>query len=247
MTPNKTSYLWWFFPVAVGTLLLSGCTTIPSSRSIPSATSSLNFIGTGKVLFHQPGQSYSGDLELRFGGKLDLRLQIFTPLVGTLIYEVRADQARLMVLDYQAGWYVLEPNNRRSRRKWLGMDLSLEELGWLLHGKERIPPQSEWKIIRDSPGELQLQSGEVELRIQFDDLGRIRFLEKQSAGFPEYQLLIPSYQTETAQLTPRRLKIEDFSGTHQLQLVFSEVLRPSMFVNPISFEPPEDLNPFVQE
>ncbi len=49
--------------------------------------------------------------------------------MGSLIYELRADKQQLMVLDYHNEWFVLKANDADARREWLGMDLSLEELG----------------------------------------------------------------------------------------------------------------------
>ena len=237
-----------FFGFAAGVLFFAGCATIQPTVPVSlEGSSSQNFIGTGKVLLTQPGHNHSGDLYLLLAESRQLRLRIFTPLIGTLIYEVRADATRLMILDYQEGWYVLEENTEQSRRKWLGMDLSLEELGWLLQGGKTFSTQEEWRIIGETPERMSLSRGETELKIRFDSLGRIRRLEKQVEGLPEYELEISKYLEGPGALTPRRLRVTDFSGSYQLLLVFSEVHRPLAFKQPFSFEAPENLTPYRPE
>ncbi len=237
-----------FFGFAAGVLFFAGCATYQPKVSVSlKGSSSRNFLGTGKVLLTQPGQNHSGDLYLLLAESRQLRLRIFTPLIGTLIYEVRADATRLMILDYQEGWYVLEANTEHSRRKWLGMDLSLEELGWLLQGGKTFSKEEEWRIVGETPERMRLSRGGTELKIHFDSLGRIRSLEKQVEGLPEYKLEISKYLEGPGALTPRRLKVTDFSGSRQLLLVFSEVRRPLTFKQPFSFEAPENLTPYRPE
>ena len=236
------------FGFSAGVLVFAGCATfqptVPISLEGPS---SQNFIGTGKVLLTQPGQNLSGDLYLHFAESRQLRLRIFTPLIGTLIYEVRADATRLMILNYQEGWYVLEKNTEQSRRKWLGMDLSIEELGWLFQGEKTFSTEEEWRIVGKTPERMRLSRGETELKIRFDSLGRIRRLGKQVEGLQEYELEISKYPEGPGAFTPRRLKVTNFSGSHQLLLVFSEVRRPLAFKQPLSFEAPENLTPYQPE
>ena len=227
-----------------GLLLLLGCTaTSPESPNFSSSINAGHFVATGKVLFRQPEQKHSGDLELRFSDQGQLRMRIFTPLVGSLIYELRADQERLMVLDYHNEWYVLKANRAEYRREWLGMDLSLEELGWLLQGiKEEIPKG--WTLISRSPERMKLKKSEMEVLILFDAQGRILSMEKFTGGLAEYEVSISSYRDSHALSAPRMVQITDFSGTYQMRLVLSRVRRPVSFAEPISFEKPEGLEPF---
>ena len=62
-------------------------------------------------------------------------MSIFTPLVGSLIYELRASPKKFLLLNFQKKNYVLEDNNWKIRQTWLGMDLSLTEIKWLILGK----------------------------------------------------------------------------------------------------------------
>ena len=64
-------------------------------------------------------------MEIHISADSELRLSIFTPLVGSLIYELRVGPEKFLLLNFQEKNYVLDENNRYVRQTWLGMDLSL--------------------------------------------------------------------------------------------------------------------------
>ena len=110
--PNKVSVRVPGIILLPGLFLFLGCTTSsPPSPTTSSKYESGNFLAIGKVLFRQPDQKQSGDLELRYSDPGRFQLKIFTPLVGSLIYELRADKQQLMVLDYHNEWFVLKAND----------------------------------------------------------------------------------------------------------------------------------------
>jgi outer membrane biogenesis lipoprotein LolB len=241
---NKVSIRIPWGSLVPGLLLLIGCTAhSPESPNLSSDSPSVHFVATGKVLFQQPDQKHSGDLELRFSKQGQLRMQIFTPFVGSLLYELRADQERLMVIDYHNEWYVLKVNQLESRRQWLGMDLSLEELGWLLQGLKEKPPQG-WTLVSKSSDQIEFKKSGNEIKILFDGQGRILSMEKFKQGLAEYEVKISSYREASNHSAPRILQIIDFSGTYQMRLVFSGVRRPESFKQPISFEKPDEMESF---
>ena len=163
--------------------------------------------------------------------------------MGSLIYELRADKQQLMVLDYHNEWFVLKANDVDARREWLGMDLSLEELGWLLQGIRERPPKG-WSLISNHSESMRISQAEKEISISFDPQGRILSLEKFNEGLAEYEVTISRYLEADPFSAPRMLQITDFSGNYQLRLVLSQVRRPSSFAEPISFENPEELEAY---
>ena len=244
MIPNKVSVRVPGIILLPGLFLFLGCTTSsPPSPTISSKSESSHFLASGKVLFRQPDQKQSGDLELRYSDPGRFQLKIFTPLVGSLIYELRADKQQLMVLDYHNEWFVLKANDADARREWLGMDLSLEELGWLLQGIRERPPRG-WSLILNRSESMRISQAEKEISISFDPQGRILSLEKFNEGLAEYEVTISRYLEADPFSAPRMLQITDFSGNYQLRLVLSQVRRPSSFAEPISFENPEELEAY---
>jgi len=242
--PNKVSVRVPGIILLPGLFLFLGCTTSsPPSPTISSKSESSHFLASGKVLFRQPDQKQSGDLELRYSDPGRFKLKIFTPLVGSLIYELRADKQQLMVLDYHNEWFVLKANDADARREWLGMDLSLEELGWLLQGIRERPPKG-WSLISNRSESMRISQAEKEISISFDPQGRILTLEKFNEGLAEYEVTISRYLEADPFSAPRMLQITDFSGNYQLRLVLSQVRRPSSFAEPISFENPEELEAY---
>ncbi|MEC7630918.1 MAG: lipoprotein insertase outer membrane protein LolB, partial [SAR324 cluster bacterium] len=190
MIPNKVSVRVPGIILLPGLFLFLGCTTSsPPSPTISSKSESSHFLASGKVLFRQPDQKQSGDLELRYSDPGRFQLKIFTPLVGSLIYELRADKQQLMVLDYHNEWFVLKANDADARREWLGMDLSLEELGWLLQGIRERPPKG-WSLISNHSESMRIIQAEKEISISFDPQGRILSLEKFNEGLAEYEVTI---------------------------------------------------------
>ena len=67
-------------------------------------------------------------MQLQISRGSELKLSIFTPLVGSLIYELRASSKKFLILNYQQNNFVHTENNREVRQTWLGMDLTLTEL-----------------------------------------------------------------------------------------------------------------------
>ena len=116
-----------------GILLLTGCRTLSPPQTLSPASSSGHLHASGRILLAAGGERHTGELALELSPENHLRLQIFAPLVGSLLYELRSDPGRFLVLNHQDSRYWLDENTPEVRQEWLGMDLSLEELGWFIH------------------------------------------------------------------------------------------------------------------
>ena len=84
------------------------------------------------MMFKNGDDSYSGEMEISIFNKSDFILNIFTPIVGTLIYSLHANSEKLLILNFQEKFYRLVENNKENRKKWLGMDMSIKELKVIL-------------------------------------------------------------------------------------------------------------------
>ena len=120
-------------------------------------------------------------MEIHFSADSELRLSIFTPLVGSLIYELRVGPEKFLLLNFQKKNYVLEENNRYVRQTRLGMDLSLTELKWLILGQipEKTPA---WQRTKLPSGELLLVQGTSVIRLRLNSAGRIQSMNKSVEG-----------------------------------------------------------------
>ena len=53
------------------------------------------------MMFKNGDDSYSGEMEISIFNKSDFILNIFTPIVGTLIYSLHANSEKLLILNFQ--------------------------------------------------------------------------------------------------------------------------------------------------
>ena len=229
-------------------LFLTGCT---SSSKLEPAGLSLSQVEdlrlsrgdyslSGRILFKHPDGNYSGELDLQISSDSELKLSIFTPLVGSLIYELRASSKKFLILNYQHKNFILTENKQEVRQEWLGMDLSLTELKWLILGK--IPDKTpNWQRKLLSNGELQLRQSTAKIRIRFNDSGQIESMRKSLKGLSEYHAEIPLYQKHYNLPFPRKISIEDYSGNNKWVMIFSEIQTPAKALKPLVFRAPPDM------
>ena len=236
------------YQVLVGILWLTGCSSFsgpdPSSQSSSQLKNLHNTDGnyyvSGRVLFKHPDGKQSGELELQISSKSELRMSIFAPLVGSLIYELRTSPEKFLLLNFQEKNYVLEDNNWEIRKTWLGMDLSLTELKWLILGQ--IPEKTpDWQRKILPTGELQLIQGATEIRLGLNSEGHIKYISKSLQGLLEYHAKIPSYQKHYEIPFPHKIFIEDYAGNNHWLMVINEIQAQSGNIKSLDFIPPADM------
>ena len=147
-------------------LFLTGCSSFYSPEPAgltPLQVESLrlskgNYSLFGRILFKHPEGKHNGELELQVASNSEFKLRIFTPLIGSLIYELRANHSKFMLLNYQHNNFLLADNKQDVRQTWLGMDLTVSELNWLILGN--IPEKTpNWQRKVLSTSELELRQG----------------------------------------------------------------------------------------
>ena len=182
-------------------------------------------------------------MEVYISADSELRLSIYTPLVGSLIYELRVGPEKFLLLNFQEKKYVLDENNRFVRQTWLGVDLSLTELKWLILGQipEKTPA---WLQTKLPSGELQLVQGTSVIRLRLNSAGRIESMNKSVEGLLEYKAQISLYQKHFEILFPRKIQIEDFTGNNRWLMVISEIQVPTG-IKTLDFIPPENMKHLI--
>ena len=236
------------FFVFAGILLFTTCSSFPGSKPSTLTTSQLenlrkskgNYHFSGRILFKHPKGKHSGELALQISRNSELKLSIFTPFVGSLIYELRASNNKILILNFQEKNFVLADNNQETRQTWLGMDISLTELKWLILGQlpEKTPA---WRRKKLSGGELLLTQGTTEIRLRFNASGQIETMHKFLEGLLEFRARIPIYQKHYDLPFPRKISIEDYSGNSKWLMVFSEIQTPSGTMKALDLKPPPNL------
>ena len=231
-------------------LCISGCALFTETKHTVSPTSILlppgKFSGyydvSGRILFKHPDGKHNGELLMQISSSSEMKLRIFAPIVGSLIYELRTGPEKFLVLNYQNKNYVLEENSWELRQTWLGMDLSLAELRWLIIG--RLPEKTQlWKRKKLPTGEWQLTQNTTEIRIRYNSDGYIESMNKSREGLLEYKAKIPQYQKEKESLFPKKIQIEDYTGNNLWMMYIKELHAVSGSMKTLDFDPPTDLEP----
>ena len=231
-------------------LWVSGCTLFtetehtvsPTSRLPPSGKFSGYYDVSGKILFKHPDGKHNGELLIQISSGSEMKLRIFAPIVGSLIYELRAGPEKFLVLNYQDKNYVLEENSWEVRQTWLGMDLSLDELRWLIIGRLPEITQS-WKRKQLATGEWQLTKNTTEILIRYNSDGYIESMNKSREGLLEYKAKIPQYQKGKESFFPKKVQIEDHLSKNLWMMSIKELHAVSGSMKELEFDPPADLEP----
>ena len=229
-------------------LWISGCalfteiehTAPPTSELTPPGKFSGYYDVSGRILFKHPDGKHSGELLMQISSSSELKLRIFAPIVGSLIYELRAGPERFLVLNYQDKNFVLEENSWEVRQTWLGMDLSLDELRWLIIG--RLPKKTQsWKRKKLPTGEWQLTRNTTEIRIHHNSDGYIESINKSRKGLLEYKAKITQFLKEKESFFPKKIQIEDYTGKNLWMIYIKELHAVSGSMKTLEYDPPTDL------
>ena len=231
-------------------LLIPGCTLFteteytifPNTKLPPPGKFSGYYDVSGRILFKHPDGKHNGELLMQISSSSEMKLRIFAPIVGSLIYELRMGPERFLVLNYQDKKFVLEENSWEVRQTWLGMDFSLDELRWLIIG--RLPEKTQsWKRKKIPTGEWQLTKNTTEIRIRNNSDGYIESMNKSREGLLEYKAKIPQYQKEKESFFPKKVQIEDYTGNNLWMIYIKELHAVSGNMKTLEFDPPTNLKP----
>jgi len=231
-------------------LWISGCalfteterTVFPTSKLPPPGQFNGYYDVSGRILFKHPDGKHNGEMLIQISNSSKMRLRIFAPIVGSLIYELRAGPEKFLVLNYQDKNFVLEENSWKVRQTWLGMDLSLDELRWIIIG--RLPVKTQlWKRKKLPTGELQLTQNTTEVLIRNNSDDYIESMNKFREGLLEYKAKITQFQKGNGSIFPKKIQIEDYKGKNLWMIYIKELHAVSGSMKKLEFDPPTDLEP----
>ena len=235
-------------PVFFVLLWISGCTlhtetektVFPTSELPPTGKFSGYYDVSGRILFKHPYGKHNGELLMQISSSSEMKLRIFAPIVGSLIYELRVGPEKFLVLNHLDNNFVLEENSLKVRQTWMGMDLSLDEIRWLIIG--RLPEKTQsWKRKKLPTGEWQLTRNTTEIRIHHNSEGYIESINKSREGLLEYKAKILQYQKEKESFFPKKIQIEDYTGYNLWMIYIKELHAVSGNMKTLEFDPPADL------
>ncbi len=194
-------------------------------------------------MFKNPEGSHSGEMSIQIYTNSDFKLNVFAPLIGTLIYSLRVNSEKLLILNFQEKYYILADNNIEIRQAWLGMDLSSVELQCLILG---IIPQenNNWKIKTSSKNEYRIINGTTELIFHLNSMGQIEYMEKFIDGLLEYNAEIPIYKKYVNKYFPRKILIEDNSKKTHWKIIISDIQTQTRIIKALDLNPPKYLREF---
>ena len=196
-------------------------------------------------MFKNSEGSHSGDMTIQMFTNSDFKLSVFAPLVGTLLYSISANSEKLLILNFQEKYYILENNNNEVRQTWLGMDLSLIELKWLILGKIPLGNHT-WKMQKISKNEYRILKGSTELIFHLNSMGQIEYMEKFIDGLLEYNAEIPIYKKYVNKYFPRKILIEDYSKKNHWKIIISDIQTQTRNIKALDFNPPIYLREFKE-
>ena len=235
----------------LSTIWASGCETLtapqPGSQFFFLPKTLDNYEASGRILLTISQRSYTGELEFSLSNNLELRLQIFTPLVGTLLYEIRANPSQFMILDFRKGKYFLGQNTSPVRRRWLGVDITLTELSWVIWGRMR---QNDFSLLDGeilSSRNIKLTGEGAEFFINLGSNSLIQQMFKEVEGIKEYEVSIAQYEEYSGNNFPKTIQILHTMNGNQLRLVMNNVNAGRTPFPELVFHPPEGMESFQHE
>ena len=212
---KKVTFQFFIWPVILG---LAACQTIqPPNPQNHTKTSQLY---SGRILIQSEHENQTGDIELLLQDD-GVRLRVLAPVIGSRIWELRANDSQILMYDFRDQSSSLHKNSMEIREEFLGVDVKLGEIQELLQ----------------QPTEVSF----LEVVKRDEDQRAIELVKRDSVLGDRLSVEINRWQVGEAGLFPQKIKLEDpFSG-NKIILVFRA--RQEIIGEPIVFEEPPTLKP----
>ena len=215
-TPRKkVIYQFLSWPVILG---LGACQTIqPPNLLNPSKTAQLY---SGRILIKSENEKQTGDIELLLQED-GVRLRVLAPVIGTRIWELRANDSQILMYDYRDQSSSLHENSLEIREEFLGVDVQLSEIQELLQHPMKV---SLLEVVKRDENQRAIE-----------------LVKRDSVLGDQLSVEINRWQEGEAGLFPQKMKLEDPFTGNKIILVFRS--RQSIAGEPIVFEKLPELIP----
>ena len=205
---KKVIHQFFSWPVILG---LVACQTIqPPNLQNPSKTVHLYL---GRILIQSENEKQTGDIELLLQDD-GVRLRVLAPVIGTRIWELRANDSQILINDYRDQSSSLYENSLEIREEFLGLDVKLGEIQELLEQPTKV---SFLDVVKR------------------DEYQRaIDLVKRDSVLGDRFSVEINRWQEGEAGLFPQKMKLEDSFTGNKIVLVLRS--RQTIAGEPIVFE-----------
>ena len=212
---KKVIHQFFSWPVILG---LVACQTIqPPNLQNPSKTVHLYL---GRILIQSENEKQTGDIELLLQDD-GVRLRVLAPVIGTRIWELRANDSQILINDYRDQSSSLYENSLEIREEFLGLDVKLGEIQELLEQPTKV---SFLDVVKR------------------DEYQRaIDLVKRDSVLGDRFSVEINRWQEGEAGLFPQKMKLEDSFTGNKIVLVLRS--RQTIAGEPIVFEKLPELKP----
>ncbi len=212
---KKIIFQFLSWPVILG---LAACQTIqPPNLQNLSKTAQLY---SGRILIQSENEKQTGDIELLLQED-GVRLRVLAPVIGTRIWELRANDLQILMHDYRDQSSSLHENSLEIREEFLGVDVQLGEIQELLQQPTKV-------------SFLEVLNSDENQRA-------IKLVKRDSVLGDQLSVEINRWQEGEAGFFPQKMKIEDPFTGNKIILVFRS--RQSIMGEPIVFEKLPELKP----
>ena len=203
------------WPVILG---LAACQTIqPPNLQNPTKRAQLY---SGRILIQSDNEKQTGDIELLLQED-GVRLRVLAPVIGTRIWELRANDSQILMYDYRDQSSSLHENSLEIREEFLGVDVQLGEIQELLQHPRKV---SLLEVVKRD-----------------ENYRAIELVKQDSVLGDQLSVEINRWQEGEAGLFPQKMKLEDHFTGNKIILVFRS--RQSIVGEPIVFEKLPELKP----
>lgn len=199
-----------------------------------------HFVTDGRIQLSIQGETYSGNALIFASSTKELRIQIFTPVIGTLLYEIRANATQFMTLDYQNQIWFLGENNSENRKEWLGVDITISQFIWILWGRMLKQEFEELHGTFFTPNSGEVRTPDSVLSFALSEQGILQTLTIRK-NEQRVDVQIRSYQSFMTQFIPKKIVIQETSNQSKLILVLNAPERNPVASTPLQFTPPKGM------
>jgi hypothetical protein len=205
---EKVTSQFFIWPVILG---LAACQTIPPPN--PQNLTKTAQLYSGRILIQSEYEKQTGDIELLLQDD-GVRLRVLAPVIGSRIWELRANDSQILLYDYRDQSSSLHENSMEIREEFLGVDVKLAEIQELLQ----------------QPTKVSL----LEVEKRDEDQRVIELVKRDSVLGDRLSVKINRWQEGEAGLFPQKMKLEDPFTGNKIILVFRA--RQEITGEPLVFE-----------